>query len=181
MYKKREIVLVVIIIAITVFLAFMPTFIFCDNNEDITTTQTLMETIKITLKGEIKKDSFTLEIPYGYSYGFIIIKSKEILNDYSIIDDNKGKRYYEDTIIYIASKDTNSIEDKSIDDVPDNRININEASFDVLISLYGIGEKRANAIIEYREKKRIESYEELRELIGVSDEIISSIKEKTTL
>ncbi len=36
-------------------------------------------------------------------------------------------------------------------------------------------------LIEYREKKEIESFTELKELLGVSDEVISAIKEKAIL
>ena len=49
------------------------------------------------------------------------------------------------------------------------------------MSLYGIGDKRSDAIIEYREKKKIESWDELKSLIGVSDEVIKAIKEKAVL
>ena len=60
-------------------------------------------------------------------------------------------------------------------------ININTASASELTTLYGIGDKRAILIIEYRKNKKIESFEELREIIGVSDEVIKRIKEKAIL
>ena len=62
-----------------------------------------------------------------------------------------------------------------------HKININVASTDELITLYGIGEKRAQAIIDYRKNKKIESFSELKELLGVSDEVIINIKDKAVL
>ena len=50
------------------------------------------------------------------------------------------------------------------------------------MTLHGIGEKRANRIIDYiAVNGEINSFEELRQLIGVSDEIITVIKEKAFL
>ena len=47
--------------------------------------------------------------------------------------------------------------------------------------VYGIGEKRANKIIEYRKGKKISSFDELQKILGVSDEVIRKIKSQTIL
>ncbi|MBO5711197.1 MAG: helix-hairpin-helix domain-containing protein, partial [Acholeplasmatales bacterium] len=52
---------------------------------------------------------------------------------------------------------------------------------DELLTLYGIGEARADKIIEYRINDRIDTFNELRELLGVSNEIISKIKSQAVL
>ena len=49
------------------------------------------------------------------------------------------------------------------------------------MSLYGIGEARANKIIEYRKNKKIETWDEFKKIIGVSNEIMEAIKEKAVL
>ena len=62
-----------------------------------------------------------------------------------------------------------------------DKININEADLKDLVTLPGIDKKRAEAIISYREKEKIKSFDELKKIIGVSDEIITNIKEKAIL
>ena len=182
MYKKKEIIIISAIIGLTVFLGFLPMIISsCDNKKDdeIVEKEERNDYLSIIIKGELNVDKVNLEIPYGYSYGYIISKIKPYLNQYSIIDKELTKRYYEDSIIIIYSSDINNEIVEEIDN--SNLININESPKDDLTKLFGIGTKRADAIIEYREKKKIESFTELKELLGVSDEVISAIKEKAIL
>ncbi|MBQ6784093.1 MAG: DUF655 domain-containing protein [Acholeplasmatales bacterium] len=182
MYKKKEIIIISAIIGLTVFLGFLPMIISsCDNKKDdeIVEKEERNDYLSIIIKGELNVDKVNLEIPYGYSYGYIISKIKPYLNQYSIIDKELTKRYYEDSIIIIYSSDINNEIVEEIDN--SNLININESPKDDLTKLFGIGTKRADAIIEYREKKKIESFTELKDLLGVSDEVISAIKEKAIL
>jgi len=177
MSRRKEIFIIIVILTITLVLAFLPMMTSINKNNDVIEEEKKPTTLKISISGEIKEDKIEIKIPYGYTYGYIISKIELYLNEYSIIDDNKNKRYYEDTSIIILSSDNKN--DIDIDVV--DKININNASLDDLVKLYGIGEKRANAIIEYRNNKKIESFTELKELIGVSDEIIRNIKEKAIL
>ncbi len=182
MYKKKEYIIIGAIVAITVFLGFMPMIISSCSNEssdEIVEKETKKEYLSITIRGEINVNEVNITIPYGYSYGYIVSKIKPYLNQYSIIDQELTKRYFEDSIVIIYSTDQNM----EIEEIVENGelININTASKDILLKLYGIGTKRADAIIEYRKNKIIDSFKELKELLGVSNEIINSIKEKATL
>ena len=179
MHRKKEIIIIVLVILLTIALAFLPMIINNTKSTPIEATETTKnpKTIRIKVTGELKVEEITIKIPYGYSYGYIISKIKLYLNDYSIIDEDKTKRYYEDTEIIILSSDIKSNINIDLSD----KININTASASELTTLYGIGDKRAILIIEYRQNKKIESFEELREIIGVSDEVIRHIKEKAIL
>ena len=178
--KKKEIFAIIIIIGLTIFLAFLPTIINSNNNkkeDDITLKEEKQNILNIKIIGELKIEEIYLKIPYGYTYGYIIQKIDPYLNEYSIVSDDLKKRYYNDETIIIESTDINNKEVIEIS----NKININTASSDELITLYGIGEKRAQAIIDYRKNKKIESFSELKELLGVSDEVINNIKDKAIL
>lgn len=179
MYKKKEYIIIGIIISITIFLGFLPMMISSSKNkEEEIKTEEKNEYLSIIIRGEINTNEVNLTIPYGFSYGYIISKIKPYLNQYSIIEKDLTKRYYEDTILIIYSLDINNeIEEPLSNEL----ININTATKQELTSLYGIGDKRADAIIEYRKVKIIESFTELKELLGVSDEIIKAIKEKAVL
>ncbi len=177
--KKKEIFAIIIIVGLTIFLAFLPTIINSNNkkDDDVILKEEKQNILNIKITGELKIEEINLKIPYGYTYGYIIQKIDPYLNEYSIVSDDLKKRYYSDETIIIESKDINN--EVVIDTL--NKININKASSEELISLYGIGEKRAQAIIDYRKNKKIETFSELKELLGVSDEVINNIKDKAIL
>lgn len=61
-------------------------------------------------------------------------------------------------------------------------ININKADIYELTALDGIGNKKAQSIIEYREKHgRFKSSEELLKVNGIGEAILEKIKDKITV
>lgn len=56
-------------------------------------------------------------------------------------------------------------------------ININTATKEELMSLDGIGESKANAIIEYRKAKEFKSIDELKEVSGIGEKIFNNLKD----
>nr|WP_307998777.1 helix-hairpin-helix domain-containing protein [uncultured Merdimonas sp.] len=61
----------------------------------------------------------------------------------------------------------------------DGRVNINTAGEEELMTLTGIGEAKAAAIIQYREEKGgFQSIEELMEISGIKEGVFEKIKDK---
>lgn len=58
-------------------------------------------------------------------------------------------------------------------------MNINQADAEDLMQVEGIGEKRAQSILDYRNQKgRISSMEELLEIDGIGEVLLSRLSEK---
>ena len=73
------------------------------------------------------------------------------------------------------------IESEVIDDLASTKISINEASLEELMQLPGIGESKAQAIIEYRDQVGVfQTIEELKEVSGIGEALFDQIKENIT-
>ena len=72
--------------------------------------------------------------------------------------------------------------EEPINETKDNKININTATKEELMSLSGIGESKANSIIEYRNNNGLfNSIEDIINVSGISETIFSKIKESITV
>ena len=193
MRRKKEVLFIILILIVTLALVLLP-FIINNKNEvikDDNNNKTNNQTIIIKIEGEINysldlfddsslKNEMSLTMPKGVSMGDISRVIDIYYTKYSVKPKDYQTRFYKDTTIVIKSTYT-KIDDKEISDAEANKININTGTLKELKSLYGIGDVRAEIIIEYRETKKIESYSELKSILGVSDEIIEIIKESSVL
>ena len=69
----------------------------------------------------------------------------------------------------------------NINEVIDKKININTATKEELMNLPGIGESKANNIIEYRNKNgNYNSIEDLLKVSGIGENLFAEIKENIT-
>ncbi|MCI6988281.1 MAG: helix-hairpin-helix domain-containing protein [Campylobacter sp.] len=57
-------------------------------------------------------------------------------------------------------------------------VNINTASKEELMSLKGVGESKAEAIIEYRKDNKFKSPEEIKNVKGIGDKIYNDNKDE---
>ena len=190
MYKKKEIIIIISIIILTLLLAFLPNIINSTKKKNKVIKKEEYSSIyennniDIRVQGEVfffdgknYVNYYEANIPKGSSYGYIIQKINVYLTKYKKIDFSLyTNRYYESTTIIIESYDDN-FEVETIEE-SEYIININTANKYELMSIFGIGDKRSDTIIEYRSNKKIEDFSELQKVIGVSDEVIERIKEK---
>ncbi len=186
--RKKEIIIIILILFSTIILILIP---IISNNikTNYETKEDDGKYINIKIEGEINyfvdrfdetsvTNNFTLELPVGISFGEINKVINVYYTKYSVINISFSQRYFKNTTINIPSSYIKQDGDIIIDD---GKININNSSLSELKTLYGIGDARAKLIIDYRENKKIENYEELKSLIGVSDEVIEIIKAASIL
>ncbi|BAK74640.1 MAG: ComEA family DNA-binding protein [Arcobacter sp.] len=60
-------------------------------------------------------------------------------------------------------------------------INLQTASKEELMSIKGIGEKKAEQIIEYRKTNKIKSPEDLKNIKGFGDSIVTNVEKNVTV
>lgn len=78
-----------------------------------------------------------------------------------------------------ASAAQTALEENNMQTAEDGRINLNTATVSELITLPGVGEAKAEAIVAYREEHNgFSSIEEIMNIAGIKDGIFQRIKEK---
>jgi len=81
-----------------------------------------------------------------------------------------------------SDKDTAFDNDTNIDDMPIKLVNINTATKNELMNLSGIGESKAEDILEYRNRNgSFKTIEEIKNVSGIGDALFSKIKENITV
>lgn len=64
-----------------------------------------------------------------------------------------------------------------VEKIDDKKVNINKADKAQLMTLPNIGEKRAQAIIEYREKNKFNKIEDIKNVSGIGDKYFEAMKD----
>lgn len=60
-------------------------------------------------------------------------------------------------------------------------VNINTATKEELMSINGIGESKANAIIDYRKSNKFNSIDDIKNVKGIGDNIFKNIKDEISI
>lgn len=100
----------------------------------------------------------------------IIIYSKKEISDYL-----NGKNELQEKLLICEEKLKNNACIKQ-EKTSTSLININEASKEELMTLQGIGEAKANAIIKYRSNNPFKKIEDLLNVDGIGEGLFESIK-----
>jgi len=175
----------------------------------------LTETIKVDLKGYVKKPGVyevekgsnindLISIAGGIKKGgttdninlsrklkdeMVVIVSKKIKENNVVKTNNQISSENSESLINndakLKSDETIGISD-SLDSnnptiVETSFININTASKEELLMLSGIGESKANSIIEYRANNRFDSIDDIKKVPGIGESLFEKFKNKITV
>ena len=131
--------------------------------------------------GGLKKDADTSTINLSKKLEdemAIIIYSKSEIQNYV-----NTKKNLESKLEICEQKLKNNaclvIEEKKKENV--TKVNINNAGLSELMTLTGIGEAKAKAIMEYRKKNAFKKIEDIKNVDGIGDSLFESIKESITV
>lgn len=143
---------------------------------------------KVYISGEINKPG-VYQIKDGDRLEDLINEAGGLTDKASEKTLNLAQRLDDQMKIYIPNID----EENSLEDIDPNQaanisansksdlININTASKEELMSLPNIGDKRADAIIEYRSANKFEKIEDIKNVTGIGDKFYEALKDLITI
>lgn len=155
------------------------------------------QSIYVDICGAVKKPG-VYELPRGSRVfqaiekagGFLEEAQQNLINQAEYITDGQQIRIYtkeeaekmrESGIGEVTEQDFLT-QDASKEQNADGKININQADKAMLMTLSGIGETRAQAIIAYRQKHGgFSTIEELMQVEGIKEKIYEKLKDKITV
>lgn len=81
--------------------------------------------------------------------------------------------------VYKEEKEINNSTEENNDD--NKLVNINSATIDELTTISGLGEKKAEAIIEYRKENKFTTIEDIKNVSGIGEALFEKIKDYITV
>lgn len=176
----------------------------------VTTTIKVEKNIFVDVKGAVKKPG-VYEVKENAIVNDCIKLAGGITSSGTLSNINLSKKVTDEMVIYVFKKSeittsakneipctTEVIEINNCPIITDNqtsnndkketttdtigkKININTATKEELTTLTGIGESKANSIIEYRKTNQFKSIEELKNVSGIGEALYESIKDSITV
>ena len=132
------------------------------------------DTSVLNLSKKVKDEMVIIVYSYDEVENFTATKEKEGIEQEACLSQNGIQN---DACIKDSTDDTSS---SSV--VISGKVSLNTATLDELMTLPGIGEAKAQSIIEYREEVgAFQNIEELKEVSGIGDAIFDQIKENITI
>lgn len=142
--------------------------------------------IVVEIKGQVKNpDVYTLEDDSIVKD--VIDLAGGVTEEADLSDINRAKKLQNHELIYIRNKNeinNNSEDNKVVNNLEtaantNNMVNINSATLEELKTLNGIGDAKANGIIEYREKNGgFTAIDQIKEVDGIGEKMFEKIKDK---
>ena len=203
-YSKRIVLLLVIIIILVAYYLIYK-IKFNDNNKvsddvvayvditsEILTSDETKNNFYVDVKGEVKNPGV-----YFVSDGMLVIDAINLaggLTKKACTDDiNLSMKLTKEMVIYINNKNnfTTTTKVTELNDVKittktankdfNGLVNINTASKEELMTISGIGESKANSIIEYRKENKFNTIEDIKNVSGIGEKFFEQIKNYITV
>ena len=151
------------------------------NNDKINDEE---EYIYVDIKGEVINPN-VYKIKKGLRVIDVINLAGGLTEESDTSNINLSKIVTDEMVIVIKSKNNEEVYIDSDVDINNNNnnnnnnqlIDINTCTIDELLTLPGIGESKANNIIEYRKKNKFNTINDIMNVSGISESLFNKIKE----
>ena len=137
------------------------------------------EDIYVDIKGEVINPN-VYKIKKGLRVIDVINLAGGLTEESDTSNINLSKIVTDEMVIVIKSKNNEEVYIDSDVDINNNNnqlIDINTCTIDELLTLPGIGESKANNIIEYRKKNKFNTINDIMNVSGISESLFNKIKE----
>lgn len=190
-YYNRKIILGVIFIIILLlfsYFEFVPSneIVYDEGNINIVAEDNSVETISkedyyvVDIKGAIKNPG-TYSVTKDKRVIDVINMAGGFLEDSDVTSVNLSKKITDEMMIIIPFKMENNVVGENIINsnvYDDGKVSINSASLSELMTIKGIGEVKANSIIEYRNNNGpFNSIEDIKNVNGIGSSTFEKIKD----
>ena len=142
---------------------------------------------KVHISGEINQEGVYI-IDDGDRLDDLIKQAGGLTSEANVNSLNLAMKLEDQMKIYIPNKNEIPAEELTTQIVTSpelsnnsDKININQASKEELMTLQNIGEKRAEAIIEYRNVNKFENIEDIKNVTGIGDKFFEAMKDLITV
>lgn len=151
---------------------------------DVRDTETNKSYIVVEVKGEVTMPD-VYELEEGSIVKDLIDMAGGLTKEADIARINRAKKLQNHELVVIGNindkENTDMIEESSEAEY-DGLININLANLEELKKISGVGDVKAQSIIEYREKNGgFKSIDEIKNIDGIGEKTFEKIKDKITL
>ncbi|MFC3932850.1 helix-hairpin-helix domain-containing protein [Streptococcus dentapri] len=155
-------------------------------------TSTTSETIMVDVKGAVKTEG-VYQLPAGSRVTDAVKKAGGFTDKANKKSVNLAQKLEDEDVVYVAIQGEEVNEVTQANQAPNHqtgsatsdskdKINLNKATVEELQTISGIGEKRAQDIIDYREEHGgFTSVEELKEISGIGDKTYEKIAAEVTI
>lgn len=149
-----------------------------NKEEDIINKDNEEEYIYVDIKGEVINPN-VYKIKKGLRVIDVINLAGGLTEESDTSNINLSKIVTDEMVIVIKSKNNEEVYIDSDVDINNNNqlIDINTCTIDELLTLPGIGESKANNIIEYRKKNKFNTINDIMNVSGISESLFNKIKE----
>lgn len=140
--------------------------------------------ILVEIKGEVKKPD-VYEIAEGSIIRDLINIAGGLTEEANIEGINRAEKLKDNQLIVIPDKNSannGAVISNTVGTSSEGIININSASLSDLQKINGVGEVKAQSIIDYREKNGgFKSIEDIKNVEGIGDKTFEKIKDKISI
>lgn len=190
---KKGLKIFAIVILIIVFINVLNRDYFNGNNDDIKVQKAFDSSVKdpltdepigdeyiyMHITGEIKKPG-VYKMKDGSRMDDLVKEAGGLTDDADIDQINLSEKLVDEERIIIPSKSDASATEMTThaaSTAKTSKVNINTADITELMTLPGFGEKTAQKIIDYREKKKFKKIEDIMNIDGIGENKFKKIKD----
>ena len=154
--------------------------------KDIEETTEVVEQdlITVDVKGAVKSPGI-YNLPLGSRVNDAVQKAGGMTENADSKNLNLAQKVSDESLVYVPSKEETDIQEASPNTASSKetkKVNINKASLEELKQVKGLGGKRAQDIIDYRESKgTFKSVDDLKKVSGIGAKTIEKLKDYVTV